>query len=436
MKKWLVALLVLLALLVLISPGIVGMLAEREMEEAVSQAERGSPGISVTTERFEREWFTSEGRHRIELTGGEMYATASEVAREAGQDSVPALVINTELQHGIRQGSGGILPVLARSVSTLQLETGDGEVFDVPGTLNTEVSLTGITSSRYLLDAGSFASDGAEGVWEGADMLFTISPSGSAGSVSGTIDPWSIQAEVSGLRAGSTSIDATVRDSEFGFRTGSVDLEIDGLSVSDANGIVELQKLSLQSRSELDGRRVEARADVSVGQLMIPGTGEVNVVASASASGIDAASLRQLLAALESAESSMNPNPALAAMDGLVGADLQGLLNRGADIRIDRLDLELPQGAMHATLDFDLPQSDSGELKPWASLALQLTASANIEIDDSLLQFAQSIIPEIGSLIGLGFLRRDGNVYRLAAEVKNGQLTINGAPMALPMSFD
>ena len=53
MKKWLVAVLVIVALLVLIAPGIVGRLAEQNIEENIDWAESDSPGVMIETERFE-----------------------------------------------------------------------------------------------------------------------------------------------------------------------------------------------------------------------------------------------------------------------------------------------------------------------------------------------------------------------------------------------
>jgi hypothetical protein len=37
-------------------------------------------------------------------------------------------------------------------------------------------------------------------------------------------------------------------------------------------------------------------------------------------------------------------------------------------------------------------------------------------------------------LIGLGYLRRNGDSYEMRAGIKNGVLTINGAPMQIPMN--
>ena len=41
--------------------------------------------------------------------------------------------------------------------------------------------------------------------------------------------------------------------------------------------------------------------------------------------------------------------------------------------------------------------------------------------------------PDAGAIIGMGYLRRNGDVYEMHAEYAKGLLTINGAPMPIPM---
>lgn len=439
MKKWLVGLLVLLALIVLISPGIVGMLAERELNAAISQAELESPEISVTTERFEREWFTSAGQHRIELRGGEMYAVATELALEAGQQRAPALIINTQLEHGIwptgsARNSESILPVLARSVSTMQLEIENGDIVDIPGILHTEVSLTGTTNSHYVLEAGSFDAPDARIQWAGADLLLSVSASGAALSISGTIEPWSVRSLVSGINAGSVTIDAQTEKTRYGIGVGDLDLTIESVSMTDANQIVELRELRLVGRSDISGGRLSGNSALHVGSIVYPGLGDFSVDLELTASEVDAKSLQTIVAVIDAAESSPDPNIAMADIDQLIEDDLQMLLTRGANISIDKFDVTLAEGTMNGSLTLDLPQSDTGDLKTWARLALLLTASANISIDDELLRFAQSMAPELGGLIAMGYLRLDGGRYTFNAEAANGTLTINGAPMSIPMT--
>lgn len=439
MKKWLVGLLVLLALLVLISPGIVGMLAERELNEAVSQAELDTPEISVTTERFDREWFTSAGRHRIELRGGEMYAVATELAREAGQQRAPALIINTQLEHGIwptgaARNSESFLPVLARSVSTMQLEVENGDIVDIPGTLYTEVGLTGATNSHYILESGSFDAPDTSVDWAGADLLLSVSASGTALSVSGTIEPWSVRSLMSGISTGAVTIDVRTERTRYGINVGDLDLAIESVSLIDANQNVELRELRLVGSSDISGGRLSGNSALHVGSIAYPSLGDISIDLELTASEVDAESLQTIVTAIDAAESSPDPNIAMADIDQLIEDDLQMLLSRGASISIDKFDVTLAEGTMNGSLTLDLPQSDASDLKSWARLALLLTASANISIDDELLRFAQSMAPELGGLIAMGYLRLDGGRYTLSAEAANGTLTINGAPMSIPMT--
>ena len=438
MKKWIVALLVVLAVLVLVSPGIVGLIAEKGLQEVVDET-GGSADIAVTTERFDREWFSSAGRHRVELRRGDLYRTARELALEAGEEQVPALIIDTELQHGIRPiggGPGNLMPVLARSESTLQLEATDGELINIPGKLYSEVGLTGTTRSRYLLEAGSHDADRARIQWGGADLEFSITPSGSWASLAGTVEPWSIDSEVSGMRSGPMTVDAEAVDTEFGFRTGSIDLDIAELSINDANEPLAMKKLSLRGESEISRKRLNGDAEISVESLYVPMLGEASADLSLRARDLDAQTLRRIYIALQRANRSGSADMAATAIDDVTRDDLLLLLSKGFELGIERLKITLPQGDVNGSLSLELPSDNVDKAKPWSSLALQANAAINLEIDEALMDMAQAAEPNIGSLVALGYLRREGDRYQLVAEVKNGQFVINGAPMSLPMMFD
>ena len=100
MKRWLVVLLVALALLILITPGIVGRMAEKNIESNIEWAESDSSGVSIETERFERGWFTSEGRHRVALEGGRFREVSEQYQAATGNAELPSLIIDTQLAHG------------------------------------------------------------------------------------------------------------------------------------------------------------------------------------------------------------------------------------------------------------------------------------------------------------------------------------------------
>ena len=101
MNRWLVVLLVLLAVVVLISPGIIGRMAEKNLEENIEWAESEAGNIEFKTESFERGWFTSAGRHRVMLSGASFQAFAEAYREDTGYDELPSLIIDTRLDHGL-----------------------------------------------------------------------------------------------------------------------------------------------------------------------------------------------------------------------------------------------------------------------------------------------------------------------------------------------
>ena len=67
MRKSIVILIIIAAVVVLLSPGIIGRIAEESIESNLRWASDENEGLVVTAERFDRGWFSSEGRHRIEI---------------------------------------------------------------------------------------------------------------------------------------------------------------------------------------------------------------------------------------------------------------------------------------------------------------------------------------------------------------------------------
>ena len=74
MKKSLLALLLFVVLVIIVSPGIIGGLAERSLNENLDWAAEKGGELIVSSQGFNRGWFSSEGQHRIELGDGAVRA--------------------------------------------------------------------------------------------------------------------------------------------------------------------------------------------------------------------------------------------------------------------------------------------------------------------------------------------------------------------------
>ena len=125
MKKGIVILLLALAVIVLISPGIVGRLAERSMDENLDWAATETNEVTITSQGFDRGWFSSEGQHRVELRDGELRDALMYMVDDNGRIDLPALIIDTRIDHGLvpvtsmAREKGSLAPGLGRAVSTL-----------------------------------------------------------------------------------------------------------------------------------------------------------------------------------------------------------------------------------------------------------------------------------------------------------------------------
>lgn len=429
MKRSIVVTLVILALVVLISPGIVGRLAERNLEQGIEQARTASPDVVVTTEKFDRGWFTSEGRHRVSLRHAAMPA--------AGGDSMPSIIIDTRFDYGIvpvssmSLSSGSLKPGLARMVSTLHFDDGRGNVIELPGTIVSETSLSGDTTGRYLLEAGSRSDAGGTATWSGADLQFAASNGHRELSVKGEVQPWSYRSGENSAEAGLLTIDARQTRTDFGFPVGDVAMAIESFAAAGPAGPMSgFQRFDLNGSSAIDGNDVNAQSRMSLQKLAIPAFGEIGISVDAVVNGLDAASLGRISQAVNEARTAADPEAALDDLFSDIQTDLESLLAGGGEIRLDKLDFALPQGDIRSKLALAL--TESGGAFSWPAIIMATTASADISVPQALIEMGLEMNPEAGSLIDMGYLIADGDVYRMQAEFAAGLLTVNGAPLPMP----
>jgi hypothetical protein len=64
---------------------------------------------------------------------------------------------------------------------------------------------------------------------------------------------------------------------------------------------------------------------------------------------------------------------------------------------------------------------------------MTLDAEADLTASEGFVDHAMAMNPDAGAIIGMGYLRKNGDIYEMRAEYAKGLLTINGAPMPIPM---
>jgi uncharacterized protein YdgA (DUF945 family) len=432
MKRWLVVLLVLLALLVLVAPGIVGRLAERNIARNIEWVEQDSPGVAIETERFDRGWFTSEGRHRVVLDAGQFREVSQEYRQATGNAELPSLIIDTKLAHGPLPG-GSLTPGLATSVSTFSIDPGNGETIPVPGSMTSRVTLGGESDSHLLLEPGSVDYDGASVDWQGADMTFVSDPSTGAMAVEGEISPWTVSADGSEMKVSAIAVRADQARSEYGFKVGTAAVETGEITLEENDAVFSIASIAFNADTGISDDRLDAESTFRMKSMTVPGVGTVDFDMDLTLVGADAASIGVIGAAVQDAQGTGDPESAMAGLYPQIEDELEVMFRRGFEMRLDRLDVSLPQGIVATKLDISVPEADEDAPFSWSSVLLNMTGNLDVRIPGAIYEMAALMNEQAGALLSMGILRQDGPDYVMNAEYAQGLLNVNGAPMPIPM---
>lgn len=435
MRKSIVVLLVIAAIVVLVSPGIIGRLAEESVDSNLQWAADENEDFAVTAVRFDRGWFSSEGRHRIDVRDPGMREALAVLASREPDAGDPAVIIDTRIDHGlipvtsVGRAQGSLAPGLGRGVSSLFIEYPDGQTIPVPGTIYSTIGLDGTLSADYVVAAGSLQADGSTATWGDTTIDFSTDQKAESFIVDGVIESLVFSDAGDTLRLGKTEFAGKQRRSRFGISVGDFEFGTDFVAVEEPGAdVYRLGPVTLSGSSDIDGERVNGNVRLSIDALMLPGYGESDLDVAMRFTGLDGAALGRMIRAMDEAEDDASP----AMLQPLLGDDLERLLASGFEVHIDRFDFDLPQGPVSAKMRFAIAESDAAGFDI-SSVLLSLDAEADLTLSEEFVDYAMATNPDAGAIVGMGYLRKKNDVYEMHAEYAKGLLTINGAPMPIPL---
>ena len=378
MNKGLVALLIVLALVVLVSPGIIGRLAERSLDEQLEWAATDADEFIVRSEGFDRGWFSSAGRHRIELRGGRLRDLLVAYSNAAASGGLPALVIDTRIDHGLvpvtsmARENGTLVPGLGSAVSTLSLDTGAGDPVPLPGTIYSTIGLTGDVQSNYILDPGSFTRDGATAEWGRVDIDVTTSPVSGDVAFDGSIASFTVRSMADNVRIENILFGGEQRASGFGFRVGPLGGSIDAIRFESSAGPA-VGPIAIDSASTVDDGRVSASTSLRMDNLPIETLGTATVRLRLRLVDADGRALGDIKRGLGQIRPDADPDTVMLAVE----PDARRLVGSGLELHIDEAVLELPDGDVSAELHLAIDETAVADFS-WAGALLAAELGAVI----------------------------------------------------------
>ena len=431
-KKSIVALLVVLALIVLLSPGIIGHLAEQSVDANLDWAATESQQVVVSVERFDRGWFVSEGRHRVEIDDAQAATETFEILGLNDESDAPALLIDTRLDHGLipvtsmSRGNGTLMPGLGSSVSTLSLDYENGTTVAIPGELHSHIGLTGSLTSRYRLQPGSLGSTS----WDAGSVTMRISAAADNVSYEGLFESFTNINEQLYAAVENVAFSGDLSKSDFDFFVGDIHFSADKLKLAaDGSETLTLEPVVVDAESRMNETRVDNTLNIHLGIEGPPDIGNLELHMDMALNGVDGAAMDALNRAMQSLSTNADAMQTFAETED----ELKRIVAAGLEWRFDRLDLSLAQGNVESKLRVTVEESDARDFE-WVNALLAVDAMADIRISAELVDLAIAATPEAATAVGMGFLKKNGDFYEMQAAYKKGLLTVNGAPMPIPLA--
>lgn len=470
MKKGLVFGLLAVIVIVLVSPGIVGRMAENVVEQnnEWTASNVSDSGISYTSESFERGWFVSNSVDRIRIADPTAQAELIDALGLDSADELPALVIATRLDHGLlpitslgRKG-GSLMPALSRTVSTVSIEGSNGERIDIPNEIYGHISLGGTFHTQYLLQGGSTnlkdamlafksgaarlgldaelpdelddpdAEQMAAGMtmsWGDVEIDAALEPDTGRAIVSGTGKGFTLESNEGFVRVGTFDFDTDQTPNEHGIGIGDFDFDVDSIEVQeDGSPPAKFGPISIEGSTSADGDRVSGDTQLHFTATELPGVGSGSVTMDIHVTDVDAQSMKSITDKLNAMDDDVTEQEMFAILE----PDLRTVLSSGFGLDFKQLDVEIPQGKISSAISLSLPETDATAFS-WAGILQAMSGSANLSIPSELMDMALAMNPQAQIAIGMGFLQKNGDVYEMQALYEKGLLTVNGAPIPVPM---
>jgi hypothetical protein len=111
--------------------------------------------------------------------------------------------------------------------------------------------------------------------------------------------------------------------------------------------------------------------------------------------------------------------------------DLLALFAAGFEMNFEQFNVTLPQGTVRSKMLFSFKEKDPADFA-WTSLLMTTEATIDLSIPEPLIEMLLDVQPGAAMAIAGGYLVKSGDAYVLAAEMKKGLLTVNGAPIPIP----
>ncbi|MEO0996665.1 MAG: DUF945 family protein [Pseudomonadota bacterium] len=408
----------LLAAALLLGPLLIGRFGDSVIERQLDRLAASSDMLAVTRDAGRSGWFSSETVHRIIVTDDAAVDLLRRALGGAPFADQPAVIVATARYHGPLPAGGG--PGLQRTVSTLALDTGDGNRIELPGQLTTAVGFDGRMGAVLTLqEVTTTLAGGGRLDFAGADATMTGSLTAGKRDTEARFAGLALSSATGSLDVGRLTLTQSKQQTDHpAIFVGDGRFAWDGFSWTPADGTpVGIEDAQLTTRSELTDGALDIDVEAVADRVQTE-VGERSFRAHLALAGLDPAAASDLVVMVQNGDGDLTQlDPA--GRERLLDIG-ERLAAGGARLRLDKLEIGTPDGLLRAAVSAGF--EPGREVSGWTGLMRVLSGEAMVEAPAALLGN-----PVYGWLHGVrSFFETDDGTARLKLEIDAGTVTVNG----------
>ncbi|WP_111496935.1 DUF945 family protein [Marinobacter bohaiensis] len=427
MKKWILAGAVVLVVVILAAPYGVGVATEQQWQNAVARFNSDQPIATVVTETYERHYF-----------GADLAGYAEVTDPDTGE--VHRLAFNGEATHGVLSSSVNLEPV--REGETLTALFPD----ELPN-LRIKSWLWGTLEADFNVPAIDLVDDATGETLNTTEAYGWAKITDAGDHVEANVRWPGVILRSGGMRASLDDFELTqeaqrVADSLW---SGDVEMTIASMDLVDGDQApVHLEGLTVTSdtRPEKDDTKLSSEAsflldEVSVGDDSY-GPHRVDIALD----NLDVAAwtrFQSVATEIQMLQAQPDPNMTQQALFQQQMMLMQkfsqaakGVAAAGLTIGMPTIDLKSADGDITGHWKLSHPAVPADQRADMPLIVQQLTGELDLSAPVALFQSEPEMAANLENLVQQGILTRDGDRYRIEAEVADMAVNLNGREMPIP----
>jgi len=466
MKKAILGILVVLAVVVAAAPFGFGFVAEARLQTLLDDLNKENV-VDFTIIKVDRGWFSSDVLVEAELSV--CLAKSMDKLKKLGGSNVasPKLTLKNTIYHGpfpFIGGSFSLLPVVGL-VDTKFIASVDNEeeLINIDYSFETELTLTGAN----VIDLGIPEWDGALGEaetisWKGLNANIKVSESLKNAKININAPYLKIDAKEGSFLLEGMNVSSNVRKGIEGLSLGSGQFDIGKIEFNEAsNGTdVKLGKTSFAADTNASGNNINSHVEFRMEKLSVSGQEYGQALLSMDFRNLHAGAVARIQKQMDElrCQSDIPADQSSSLIGAAVMSELTGLLQQGPEIEIGELSMASPFGKMittaRVTIDSSRPELLSNPLLATGAIIAEVDVevpegllvainmgvlrnefkNANIQYNEEQLKtMAKSRVDSLMSGPAAQFFIKNGDVYKFNASFKEGVPTLNGQPFQIPL---